>query len=309
MKFAWKAPTPSTDKVGNIRGTITVTYADGSSEEITVDISVNAKPLTKVKIPQTPEVNDPCNKWMANGKTEPNATWIKPNDTQQVTWEINQAKELIAKTKDGYVFENNTSAHNFGVAKDSGDFCWEDLGPAETVPDKDVYTPQADPITVKKGEKLPELSKVITFKGQAPTDLTKVKFAWKGNAPSTEEAGELSAVVTVTYEDGSSEEITVKVIVKADEQPGTDPTEPGTKPGGDMPGTTPNPGTGKPETKPAGEGASSPKPGQSAPATAGKKPALSNTGSVGLAALALLASLSTAGAFLLSRRRKSVHRR
>lgn len=309
VKFAWKAPTPSTDKVGNIRGTITVTYADGSSEEITVDISVNAKPLTKVKIPQTPEVNDPCNKWMANGKTEPNATWIKPNDTQQVTWEINQAKELIAKTKDGYVFENNTSAHNFGVAKDSGDFCWEDLGPAETVPDKDVYTPQADPITVKKGEKLPELSKVITFKGQAPTDLTKVKFAWKGNAPSTEEAGELSAVVTVTYEDGSSEEITVKVIVKADEQPGTDPTEPGTKPGGDMPGTTPNPGTGKPETKPAGEGASSPKPGQSAPATAGKKPALSNTGSVGLAALALLASLSTAGAFLLSRRRKSVHRR
>ena len=309
VKFAWKAPTPSTDTVGKIKGIITVTYADGSSEDVTVDISVNAKPLTKVKIPQTPQVNDPCNKWVANGKVQPNATWIKPNDTEQVTWEINQAKELIAKTKDGYVFENNTSAHNFGVAKDSGEFCWEDLGPAETVPDKDVYTPQADPITVKKGEKLPELSKVITFKGKAPTDLTKVKFAWKGNAPSTEEAGELLAVVTVTYEDGSSEEITVKVVVKVDEQPGTDPTEPGTKPGEDTPGTIPNPGTGKPDTKPAGEAASSPKPGQSAPATVGKKPALSNTGSVGLTALALLASLSTAGALLLSRRRKSAEKR
>ncbi len=76
-----------------------------------------------------------------------------------------------------------------------------------------------------------------------------------------------------------------------------------------MPGTTPNPGTGKPETKPGGEGASSPKPGQSAPATAEKKPALSNTGSVGLAALVLLASLSTAGALLLSRRCKSAHTR
>ncbi|MFQ9337923.1 MAG: LPXTG cell wall anchor domain-containing protein, partial [Varibaculum sp.] len=69
------------------------------------------------------------------------------------------------------------------------------------------------------------------------------------------------------------------------------------------------PGTGKPETKPAGEGTSSPKPGQSAPATAGKKPALSNTGSVGLSALALLASLSTAGALLLIRRRKSAEKR
>ena len=51
------------------------------------------------KIPQPPQVNDPCNKWVANGEAERNATWIKPNDTEQVTWEINQAKELIAKTK------------------------------------------------------------------------------------------------------------------------------------------------------------------------------------------------------------------
>lgn len=305
VKSDWKAPTPSTDAVGTIEGTITVTYGDGSSEEIIVAISVNAKPLTKVEIPQTPEVNDPCNKWVANGKAEPNATWIKPNDTEQVTWEINQAKELIAKTKDGYVFENNTSAHNFGVAKDSGDFCWEDLTPAETVPDKDVYTPQADPITVKKGEKLPELSTVISFKGKAPADLTKVTFEWKGDVPSTDEARELSAVVTVTYEDGSSEEITLKVIVKADEQPGTDAPEPDTKPSEETPGTTPNPGTGEPDTKPSQQSSSSSNPTQGASETAGKTKTLVNTGSVGPAALVALVLLSATGVLLLSRRRQA----
>lgn len=305
VKFEWKAPTPSTDAVGEIEGTITVTYGDGSSEDIVVGISVNARPLIKVKIPQTPQVNDPCNKWVANGKAEPNATWIKPDDTEQVTWEINQAKELIAKTKDGFVFDNNTSAHSFGVAKDSGDFCWEDLAPAETVPDRDVYTPQADPITVKKGEKLPELSKVITFEGEAPADLTKVTFGWKGDAPSTDEAGELSVVATVTYEDGSSEEITLKVIVEADEQPGTEPSEPGTLPGEDTPGTTPNPGTGEPGSNPSHQSNSSSNPSQSAPETAYKTPVLANTGSsVGPAALVALVFLSTTGVLLLSRRRQ-----
>ena len=244
---------------------------------------------------------------MANGKAEPNATWIKPDDTDQIAWEINQAKELIAKTKDGFVFENNTSAHNFGVAKDSGEFCWEDLGPAETIPDKDVYTPQADPITVKKGEKLPELSTVITFEGKAPADLTKVTFGWKGDAPSTDEAGELSAVATVTYEDGSSEEITLKVIVKADEQPGTEPSEPGTQPGEETPGTTPNPGTGEPgSSNPSQQSNSSSNPTQSAPETAGKTPILANTGSsVGPVALVALVFLSITGVLLFSRRRQA----
>ena len=178
------------------------------------------------------------------------------------------------------------------------------MGPAETVPDKDVYTPQADPITVKKGEKLPELSTVITFEGKAPADLTKVTFGWKGDAPSTDEAGEFSAVATVTYEDGSSEEITLKVIVKADEQSGT---EPGTQPGEETPGTTPNPGTGEPgSSNPSQQSNSSANPSQSAPETAGKTPALANTGSsVGPVALVALVFLSTTGVLLLSRRRQA----
>lgn len=204
---------------------------------------------------------------------------------------------VTARAKDGYSLKPSaTSSWEFRFTR---------------VSDKERYEPFADPISLTVGDTLPLPKDVVKFPdtpGQVPTDLDKVKFAWKAPTPSTDKVGNIRGTITVTYADGSSEDITVKVIVKADEQPGTDPTEPGTKPGGDVPGTTPDPGTGKPETKPAGEGTSSPKPGQSAPATAGKKPALSNTGSVGLAALALLASLSTAGALLLSRRRKSAEK-
>lgn len=233
--------------------------------------------------------------YLVDGKVVTGTVNVSPN---QADVNAPVAVTVTARAKDGYSLKPSaTSSWEFRFTR---------------VSDKERYEPFADPISLTVGDTLPLPKDVVKFPdtpGQVPTDLDKVKFAWKAPTPSTDTVGKIKGIITVTYADGSSEDITVKVIVKADEHPGTDPTEPGTKPGGDMPGTTPNPDTGKPETKPAGEGTSSPKPGQSAPATAGKKPALSNTGSVGLAALALLASLSTAGALLLSRRRKSVHMR
>lgn len=233
--------------------------------------------------------------YLVDGKVVTGKVNVGPN---QADVNAPVAVTVTARAKDGYSLKPSaTSSWEFRFTR---------------VSDKERYNPFVDPISLTVGDTLPLPKDVVKFPdipGQMPTDLDKVKFAWKAPAPSTDTVGKIKGTITVTYADGSSEEITVKVIVKADEQPGTDPTEPGTKPGGDTPGTTPNPGTGKPETKPAGEGASSPKPGQSAPATAEKKPALSNTGSVGLAALVLLASLSTAGALLLSRRCKSAHTR
>ncbi|MBS6753372.1 MAG: hypothetical protein KH242_02285 [Varibaculum cambriense] len=233
--------------------------------------------------------------YLVDGKVVTGKVNVSPN---QADVNAPVTVTVTARAKDGYSLKPSaTSSWEFRFTR---------------VSDKERYEPFADPISLTVGDTLPLPKDVVKFPdtpGQMPIDLDKVKFAWKAPTPSTDTVGKIKGIITVTYADGSSEDITVKVIVKADEHPGTDPTEPGTKPGGDMPGTTPNPDTGKPETKPAGEGASSPKPGQSAPATAGKKPALSNTGSVGLTALALLASLSTAGALLLIRRRKSAEKR
>ena len=233
--------------------------------------------------------------YLVDGKVVTGKVNVSPN---QADVNAPVTVTVTARAKDGYSLKPSaTSSWEFRFTR---------------VSDKERYEPFADPISLTVGDTLPLPKDVVKFPdtpGQMPIDLDKVKFAWKAPTPSTDTVGKIKGIITVTYADGSSEDITVKVIVKADEHPGTDPTEPGTKPGGYMPGTTPNPDTGKPETKPAGEGASSPKPGQSAPATAGKKPALSNTGSVGLTALALLASLSTAGALLLIRRRKSAEKR
>lgn len=232
--------------------------------------------------------------YLVDGKVVTGTVNVSPN---QADVNAPVAVTVTARAKDGYSL------------KPSATSSWEFT--FNRVSDKERYNPFADPISLTVGDTLPLPKDVVKFPdtpGQMPTDLDKVKFAWKAPTPSTDTVGKIKVTITVTYADGSSEEITVKVIVKAEEQPGTDPTEPGTKPGGDTPGTTPNPGTGKPGTKPAGEDASSPKPGQSAPATAGKKPALSNTGSVGLSALALLASLSTAGALLIGRRGKSAEK-
>lgn len=232
--------------------------------------------------------------YLVDGKVVTGTVNVSPN---QADVNAPVTVTVTARAKDGYSLKPSaTSSWKFTFTR---------------VSDKERYNPFVDPISLTVGDTLPLPKDVVKFPdtpGQMPTDLDKVKYAWKAPTPSTDTAGKIKGTITVTYADGSSEEITVKVIVKADEQPGTDPTEPGTKPGEDTPGATPNPGTGKPETKPAGEDASSPRPGQSAPATAGKKPALSNTGSVGLAALVLLASLSTAGAFLISRRGKSAHK-
>lgn len=202
---------------------------------------------------------------------------------------------VTARAKDGYSLKPSAAS--------SWEFTFT------RVSDKDRYAPFADPISLTVGDALPLPKDVVKFPdgpGQAPTDLDKVKFEWKAPTPSTDAVGAIEGTITVTYEDGSSEEITLKVIVKADEQPGTEPSEPGTQPGEETPGTTPNLGTGEPGSNPSQQSNSSSDPTQSAPETAGKTPALANTGSsVGSVALVALVFLSTTGVLLLSRRRQA----
>ena len=68
-----------------------------------------------VDLPQAPAVNDPCG--------PDNAVWIKPEDTARLRWEITSDNHLVAHTKDGLVFRDGSSTHDYGLAVDSGEEC------------------------------------------------------------------------------------------------------------------------------------------------------------------------------------------
>lgn len=75
-------------------------------------------PSGEVQIPEVTPV-DPCN---PRG-VQVNAYWELPADTTEISWMINGDNELIAMTNPGYVFDDDTTSHNYGVAPDSGEVC------------------------------------------------------------------------------------------------------------------------------------------------------------------------------------------
>lgn len=91
----------------------TYLHSYGVATETNVD---ECEPIEE-PLPPVPAVTDPCN---LNG---PNAAWIVPADTDEVTWTLQTNGELVASTTDGYVFTNGETSHNYGLPTDSGITC------------------------------------------------------------------------------------------------------------------------------------------------------------------------------------------
>ncbi|MEP6710699.1 MAG: hypothetical protein ABJA64_03185 [Candidatus Saccharibacteria bacterium] len=73
---------------------------------------------TKIDIPAQPAFEDTC------GLN--NASWSVPADTDTLNWEENDGGHLIVTiVKDGVVFTDGTTTHDFGTAPDSGEACPE----------------------------------------------------------------------------------------------------------------------------------------------------------------------------------------
>lgn len=75
----------------------------------------NVRCDTVITVPAIPSVVDPCG--LAN------ASWVKPADSNKVTWLIDNAGNLTATARDGYVFTGNVKTIAFGMAADSGTKC------------------------------------------------------------------------------------------------------------------------------------------------------------------------------------------
>jgi hypothetical protein len=93
--------------------------------------TVTEEPVT-VEIPAAPQVTDPCG--------PDNATWVKPEDTEEVTWEIDGEGHLIARITGDLEFTDGTDVHDYGVAPDSGVACGGGGGGTTAVTPEITYT-------------------------------------------------------------------------------------------------------------------------------------------------------------------------
>lgn len=92
-----------------------VAWDNGNHQEPPVSMCPAPQGPTVISVPAIPSVNDPCGVG--------NATWITPVDTTQIDWTLKQNGDLVADTKPGYIFSDQTTTHNYGKAVDSGVLC------------------------------------------------------------------------------------------------------------------------------------------------------------------------------------------
>ena len=200
--YTWKYA-PNTNTVGNKNGVVTVTYPDGSADEVPVMV----------------HVVDDADKYDPQGQT---ITIKKGAPVPSAEQGIKNASELPSGTK--YTWDVAPDPAKIGsqpviiiVNYPDGS---QDLVPTTVIvtdtttpseTDADKYNPQGQVVNVDRGAKLPDASEGIANKDTLPDGT---KYTWK-NAPDTSTTGDKPAVITVTYPDGSNEDVPTIVHVNS----------------------------------------------------------------------------------------------
>ena len=194
--YGWAAPV-DTSTPGTTSGTVVVTYPDGSTDQVTVDVIVNETATdTELYTAQGGVVDKPYGQTATNDEIIGVVTTDAPEEKVQSievvdaipTTGQNQPVNVKVTYADG---SNDTVVVtvNYGLAADA-------------------YDPAGQAITVDKGSQ-PNAADGIANKADLPTDTT---YGWAAPV-DTSTPGTTSGTVVVTYPDGSTDQVTVDVIV------------------------------------------------------------------------------------------------
>ncbi|MEY8736292.1 Rib/alpha-like domain-containing protein [Lactobacillus sp. AN1001] len=203
-KYSWKSPVEVTTP-GAKQGTVEVMYPDGSKDELQVEVKVGTD--ADLYTPKVQQVKTELNKQpaakdsVANSATLPVETqysWKSPVD---VTTLGDKQATVVVTYPDGSKDEVSVPVSVLAPVSDKENV-------AKTATDADKYQPQAQQVTTVLG-KLPAAKSGVANSEDLPA---KTQYSWKTPVDVTT-PNETNATVVVTYPDGSTDELPVKVVV------------------------------------------------------------------------------------------------
>ena len=195
-KYTWEK-TPDVTKPGKTTGTVIVTYPDGSKDKVDVPVIIDNPTTPSDADKYTPEGQDvhttpgvvpPAEKGIKNKDDMPSGTKYTWEKTPDVTKPGKTTGTVIVTYPDGSKDKVNVTV----------------------IIGTNHVTPEPQPIHTTPGV-VPNPSEGIKNKNDMPEGT---KYTWK-EVPNVSTIGEHTGVVTVTYPDGSSVDVTVKVYVDA----------------------------------------------------------------------------------------------
>ena len=204
--IAWKE-TPVVNTPGSHPTVALVTYPDGTVDEVEVPITVKEQkdtynPTAKQPGQTAKHGSDPSAEGSINTEGLPKGTtytWVEKPDTN-TTPGSKPGKVLITYP------DNSTEEVTVTV---------------EVTPQKDDYNPQPKAQTITNGD-IPNVNDSIENVRELPEGT---RIEWKdGIIPNTDTPGTVSAKITITYPDNTTDEVDVKIIVNIQTAKG-DPEE------------------------------------------------------------------------------------
>ncbi len=203
-----KKPAVPTKPGEKTEGTVKVTYPDGSSTTVPVEVngtepSGKETDADKYK-PETQPIDVP-----AGGQLPDASTGIKNKDDLPSGTTIDWDKKPAVPTKPGEKTEGTVKVTYPDGSSTTVPVEVNGTEPSGKETDADKYKPETQPIDVPAGGQLPDASSAIKNKDKMPIGT---KYSWKVT-PDLSTVGTHTGVITVEFPDGSSVDVMVKTYV------------------------------------------------------------------------------------------------